>query len=127
MSGEYVLMLAIYIPLILIVHLLMYNIQLISGKSYYYGVYVRDIQIKEEDKKAIDKRFKKKTNILFLTITILIVINMFIIKFYPEIIITMLLFIYMIVEYIFLRNEYIEVKNIKNDIITSKKIKEKCL
>lgn len=105
----------IFILILLFSHLLTINTQNISSKDYFYGVYVKQINIEEAVKKEIDKNFKLKLNIsLFIAITIYIIFAL-LFKLNIGINITINITIYFILYYIFLKNAYKKVKNIKND------------
>ncbi|MFI3210319.1 MAG: hypothetical protein R3Y64_04635 [Peptostreptococcaceae bacterium] len=49
-------------------HLLMLNVQNISSKGYYYGVFVGDYKLDEELKKSVHKNYTTKLNIAFIII-----------------------------------------------------------
>ncbi|GAA0863156.1 hypothetical protein [Paraclostridium tenue] len=41
----------ILIPILIFTHLIIVYIQMLSGKNYFYGVYVKNIDLNEDDKK----------------------------------------------------------------------------
>lgn len=53
----------IFILIILFIHLIVLITQAISGSHYFYGVYIKNIELGKDIKKEIDKHFKKKLNI----------------------------------------------------------------
>lgn len=111
--------LAVYIPIFLMVHLLIYNVQLVSGKNYFYGVYVKNITLNEEDKKRIDKGYKRNMNIVFLLIVTLFIINAVLIKYNSEIVSVILMLVYTVVSFVYLKKYYEEVKYLKSNILSS--------
>ncbi|MGL5348010.1 MAG: DUF1648 domain-containing protein [Peptostreptococcaceae bacterium] len=111
--------LAVFIPIFLMVHLLVYNIQLVSGKNYFYGVYVKNITLNEEDKKRIDKGYKRKMNLVFLLMVILFIINAFLIKYNSEIVSVVLMLAYTVVSFVYLKKYYEEVKYLKSNVLSS--------
>lgn len=116
----------IFILILLFTHMLAINTQNISSKQYFYGVYVKQIHIEENLKKEIDRNFKFKLNIsLLIVITIYIIFNL-IFKLNIGLNITISTIIYLALYYIFLKNEYKKVKNIKNNylVINKENIKQ---
>lgn len=114
-----IVFLAVFIPLFLMVHLLIYNIQLVSSKNYFYGVYIKNITLNEEDKKRIDKGYKRKMNLVFLLMIVLFIINAVLIKYNSEIVSVILMLVYTVVSYAYLKKYYEEVKYLKNNILSS--------
>ena len=111
--------LAVFIPIFLMVHLLIYNVQLVSSKNYFYGVYIKNITLKEEDKKRIDKGYKRKMNIVFLLMLTLFIINVVLIKYNSEIVSVVLMLAYTVVSFVYLKKYYEEVKYLKSNILNS--------
>ncbi len=111
----------IMIPTIIIVHLLMLYIQALSGKNYFYGVYVKNIELEEEDKKRIDKNYKKKLNFTLITLIILalLVHQLFILN--AGITLTIFLSLYLLLNFWYLKTSYTEVIHLKNKLITMSK------
>lgn len=116
----------IFILILLFTHMLTINTQNISSKQYFYGVYVKQINIEESLKKEIDKNFKFKLNISLLIVIIIYIIFNLILKLNIGLNITISTIIYLALYYIFLKNEYKKVKNIKNNylIINEENIKK---
>lgn len=114
---ENLVVLIIMIPTILIVHLSMLYIQLLSGKNYFYGVYIKNIEIEEEYKKRIDKNYKKKLNftLIALIISVLLIHQLFILNTGVEL--TIFLTLYLGLNFWYLKTSYIEVANLKSDFI----------
>ncbi|EPZ62670.1 putative membrane protein [[Clostridium] sordellii ATCC 9714] len=69
--------LMILAPILIFTHLFMVYVQLISGKNYFYGVYVKNVNLNEDDKKRIDKEYKRRMNY---TLIIIIILSILLIK-----------------------------------------------
>ncbi len=52
----------VFMIMILFIHLLIISTQLISSKDYFYGVYVKSIELDDNFKNEIDKGFKHSLN-----------------------------------------------------------------
>lgn len=109
--------LAVFIPIFLMVHLFIYNIQFVSGKNYFYGVYVKNITLNEEDKMRIDKGYKRKMNLTFLIMLLIFIINIVLKKYSSEMIMVILMLGYTIVSFVFLKTYYVEVKSLKSSLL----------
>ena len=107
----------VFILIILFIHMLTINTQSISSNQYFYGVYIKQINIDEKLKKEIDKNFKLKLNFsLLIVITIYIIFNL-IFKLNIGLNITISTIIYLVMYYILLKSKYKQVKNIKNNYL----------
>ncbi len=109
--------LIILAPILIFTHLLMVYIQMISGKNYFYGVYVKNVDLNEDDKKRIDKSYKRRMNY---TLILTIILSILLIKTFGSetIVIPIALTIYVGLSYWYLRDSYIEVKHIKSQLIS---------
>ncbi|MBC5996864.1 DUF1648 domain-containing protein [Romboutsia ilealis] len=107
----------IFILILLFAHMLSINTQNISSKQYFYGVYIKQINIDENIEKEIDKDFKLKLNISLLIVIIIYIIFNLIFKLNIGLNIMVSTTIYLALYYIFLKNEYKKVKNIKNNYL----------
>ncbi|CEQ16759.1 DUF1648 domain-containing protein [Paraclostridium sordellii] len=109
--------LMILAQILIFTHLLMVYVQVISGKNYFYGVYVKNVNLNEDDKKRIDKEYKRRMNY---TLILIIILSILLIKTFGRetIIIPIALTIYIGLSYWYLRDSYIEVKNIKSQLIS---------
>lgn len=107
----------ILIPILIFTHLIIVYIQMLSGKNYFYGVYVKNIDLNEDDKKRIDKSYKRKMNY---TSMLIIILSILIIKTFGSetIVIPIALITYIGLSFWHLRDSYIEVKNIKTQLIS---------
>ncbi|CEN90353.1 membrane protein [[Clostridium] sordellii] len=109
--------LMILAPILIFTHLFMVYVQVISGKNYFYGVYIKNVNLNEDDKKRIDKEYKRRMNY---TLILIIILSILLIKTFGRetIIIPIALTIYIGLSYWYLRDSYIEVKNIKSQLIS---------
>ncbi len=123
MSNESIMYLLLIIPTYFLVHLMVYNIQFISSKQYFYGVYIKNVNLYEKDKKRIDKGYKKRINIIFL-LAMLLFISSELLFNNSAIVTTITITVYMVMSYFILRKYYIEVKFLKEEYL-SNKIEEK--
>ncbi|MEG2787585.1 MAG: DUF1648 domain-containing protein [Romboutsia sp.] len=105
--------------LLIFTHLFMVFIQMISGKNYFYGVYVKNIDLCEADKKRIDKKYKKSMNYTFFIIFILNILSIKLFLGYEVDILSTSLILYLILSYFYLKNSFNETKKLKNQIIIS--------
>lgn len=103
----------IMIPAYLITHLLTYNIQLISGSHYFYGIYTKGVVLEDEFKKRVDKGYKRNLNRVFLIVVLLMLLNEYTFKFNIAIAMTVTLTFYIAMSYVYLKRYYIEVKEEK--------------
>jgi uncharacterized membrane protein len=88
--------------------------QAISGSNYFYGVYIKNIELGQDIKKEIDKHFKKKLNIALLLVMIMYLLASFIFNINIGINILIFTTIYLVLYFIYLKKAYEEVKFIKN-------------
>lgn len=103
----------VFILIILFTHLLALSIQSMSGKQYFFGVYIKEIIIEENVKKKINKDFKKKLNIsLILSIILYLILkDIFKVNIGANIILSTT--VYFVLFYLILRLEYKKIKYIK--------------
>lgn len=103
----------VFILIILFTHMFVYNTQNMTSKNYFYGVYVKNIELGNELKTKIDRTFKKRLNrMLLLVIILFLLINYLdIINFGLNIVIFVM--IYTIFSFFYLKKSYDEVKHIK--------------
>ena len=107
----------IFIVIILFIHLLVISIQLISSKDYFYGVYIKNIEIDDNFKSEIDKGFKSTLNkALFIIILIYFIIK-FLFILNTSISILSITCVYLFLAYINLKKAYMKVKEYKNEYI----------
>ena len=93
----------IFILILLFAHMLSINTQNISSKQYFYGVYIKQINIDENIEKEIDKDFKLKLNISLLIVIIIYIIFNLIFKLNIGLNIMVSTTIYLALYYIFLK------------------------
>lgn len=109
----------VMIPTIVIIHLLMLYVQALSGKNYFYGVYVKNIELEEIDKKKIDRSYKKKLNITLVVLVILALLGHQIFNLNEDITLTFILILYLILDFYYLRSSYIDVIHLKSKLLTT--------
>lgn len=109
----------VMIPTIVIIHLLMLYVQALSGKNYFYGVYVKNIELEEIDKKKIDRSYKKKLNITLIVLVILALLGHQVFNLNEEITLTFILILYLILDFYYLRSSYIDVIHLKSKLLTT--------
>ena len=112
----------IFIIIILFTHLLIISTQLISSRDYFYGVYVKSIELDDNFKNEIDKWFKSSSNkVLFIVIIIYFIFEFL---FILNTAMSILLFtcIYLYLSYINLKKAYIKVKGYKDKYVSKHNI-----
>lgn len=110
--------LMILAPILIFTHLLMVCIQMISGKNYFYGVYIKNIDLNEGDKKRIDKGYKRRINY---TLILILILSILLIKTFTgieQIVMPIALTIYICLSYWYIRDSYVEVKHLKSQLIS---------
>ena len=117
MNSETIFSYVFLLPTYIITHLLIYNTQFISAREYFYGVYIKNIEIEKEHKNKIDKSFKRKVNILFLFVVITFILNQTVFNLNEGIVLTVTLIIYLLGAYINLKSSYEEVKILKEEYL----------
>ena len=115
--NEEVVLLAIFVPIFAFTHFFIYNIQFISSKNYFYGVFVGNIDLDEDYKKNINSSYKKSINILFLIVVLTSILSIFLFKFNITFIFTIEIILYSVFSIYFLRKYYIEVITLKKDLL----------
>ena len=112
MKAESIIFALFIMPTYLIIHLLICYIQVISTRDYFYGVYIKNIKIDEQEKKRIHKAYKKRIQFVFFIIIIFTIIAK-LLSLNWILILNLAMLIYLIVSYGYLRKYYLEVKQIK--------------
>lgn len=107
------------IPIIVIVHLLMLYVQALSGKNYFYGVYVKNVELEENDKQRIDRSYKKKLNITLVLLVIIALLGCQLFNFNGDVTLTFILILYLILNFYYLRSSYIDVIQLKSKLLTT--------
>ncbi|GIM33340.1 DUF1648 domain-containing protein [Paraclostridium bifermentans] len=107
------------IPIIVIVHLLMLYVQALSGKNYFYGVYVKNIELEENDKQRVDRSYKKKLNITLVLLVIISLLGHQLFNFNGDVTLTFILILYLILNFYYLRSSYIDVIHLKSKLLTT--------
>lgn len=107
------------IPIIVIVHLLMLYVQALSGKNYFYGVYVKNIELEENDKQRIDRIYKKKLNITLVLLIIISLLGHQLFNLNGDVTLTFILILYLILNFYYLRSSYIDVIHLKSKLLTT--------
>lgn len=107
----------IFILSILLLHLIALGTQALSGKQYFYGVYVKNIEISEDIKKKLHKEYKKRLNIYFLVVILLFIVFATVINTNPGLNIALFIIVYVILMTLDLKKSYDDVKFIKNQYI----------
>lgn len=107
----------VFILIILFTHILVINTQKISNKQYFYGVYIKNIEIDKNNRKEIDKSFKKSLNISLLFVIVLFLLFDFTLKINLGINILVFTTVYCVFSFIYLKKAYDKVKDIKNNFI----------
>lgn len=111
----------IFILSILLVHLIGLSTQALSGKQYFYGVYVKNIEIDDNVKKILHKEYKKRLNISFLLVTLMFVIVVVMLDTNPGSNIAIFLLLYIGFMFLCLKKSYDDVKLIKNNYLLNHK------
>lgn len=104
-------------PILIFTHLFIANIQLISSKNYFYGVYVKNLQLDEGEKKRIDKSYKKKINYTFLVLLILPVVLYKFSNVNEGILISISLIMYSVLSFYYLKDSFQEAKVLKSQVL----------
>lgn len=115
--NEEVVLLAIFVPVFSFTHFFIYNVQSISSKNYFYGVFVRNIDLDEDYKNNINSSYKKSINILFLIVVLTSILSIFLFKFNIAFIFTIEIILYSVFSIYFLRKYYIKVITLKKDLL----------
>lgn len=112
----------VFIIIILFTHLLVINTQLISSRDYFYGVYIRVIELSDSLKNKIDKEFKFSLNKgLFIIILTYFIVN-FLFTLNTSISILLTTCVYLFLAYINLKKAYTKVKVYKSKYINEHNI-----
>lgn len=112
----------VFIIIILFIHLLVISTQLISSKDYFYGVYIRSIELDDNFKNKIGKGFKFSLNKGLLIVIMIYFIVKFLFMLNTGINILLISCIYLFIAYINLKKVYTKVKEYKNKYITEHNI-----
>ena len=115
MNGDLIVVMVIYTLSFIVLHLLTRYIQGISGSGYFYGVYVKNIEINKEEKQKIDKTYKRQNTKVFLLSILFIVLIALFWPSYFEFKILIGMFIYIFGAYYYLMITYKKVRKIKNE------------
>lgn len=107
----------VFIIIILFTHLLVISTQLISSKDYFYGVYIRSIELSDNLKNEIDKEFKFSLNKGLLIIILIYFIVNFLFILNTAISILLTTCVYLFLAYVNLKKAYTKVKEYKNKYI----------
>lgn len=110
------LALIINIPTLLLLYLLMYFSQLLSGKRQFYGISLNSDYFNKSEFKALDKRYKLLSTVGFIISTIIALICIYIFKSYTvaSIVPMLVLCLYEFLIYIDTHNK---VKNLKSELL----------
>lgn len=111
----------IFLINIILIHIISIYTQGLSSKDYFYGVYVKKIEIDNETKDYIHKKYKNELNLSFLAVVLFFVVtlNFLDLNYGLNIVISMIL--YIIFMFLALKRAYDEVKLIKNNYLSEHK------
>lgn len=115
--NEEVVLLAIFAPIFVFTHFFIYNIQSISSKNYFYGVFVGSINLDEDYKKNINSSYKKNINILFLIVLLTFILSIILFNISIAFMFTFEIILYSVFSIYFLRKYYIKVITLKKDLL----------
>lgn len=107
----------IFILCIVLLHLIALSTQALSGKQYFYGVYVKNIEICEDTKKKLHKEYKRRLNISLLVVILLFIVFATIVNTNPGFNIAMFNIVYLLLMTLSLKKSYDDVKFIKNQYL----------
>lgn len=107
----------IFVLCILLVHLIGLSTQALSGKQYFYGVYVKNIEIDDSIKKELHKEYKKRLNLSFLLVIVMFIAFGVVIDINPGLNIAIFSLVYVGLMTLCLKKSYDDVKLIKNNYL----------
>lgn len=107
----------IFLLSIILLHLIGLSTQALSGRQYFYGVYVKNVEIDENTKKTIHKEYKKRLNISFLLVFLLYMVFGVVLDINPGLNIVILILIYTTLMFFCLKRAYDEVKLVKEQYL----------
>lgn len=111
----------IFMIIIIFTHLLALSTQAISGKQYFYGVYVKNIELEDDVKKQIHKDFKKRLNIALLLVIGMFLVGVFILDLSTGLNILIFTMVYIALNFVYLKKAYDDVKYLKNNYLENHK------
>lgn len=114
----------VFIMIILFTHVFVINIQTISNKQYFYGVYTKYIEIDSNIRKQIDKSFKQSLNLSLLFVITLFFIFDFTLNINSGINILIFTVVYLLFSLIYLKKAYCKVRNLKNKYLLNYNLSE---
>lgn len=112
--------LIVNVPTLLLIYILIYFTQALSGKRQFYGISLNSDYFKENQFKSLDKKFKLLVTVGFVLFTILTLIYIYVFKSYEASSLVPMLgfFLYQFLVYIYIHNK---VKLLKSELILNNK------
>lgn len=112
----------IFILLTLLIHLIGLSTQALSGKQYFYGVYIKNIELDERSRNKISKAYKKRLNLSFMLVVLLFLLFGVVLDINPGLNIALLMLLYVAFMTFCLKKAYDEVKLLKEQYLISHEI-----